>query len=255
MSYNYLTPLAEMRPTGGAGFGSFAVSPIPAGTIVACFGGEQMNRITFNTQDTDRRARSIQIETDSFLLGPVVREPGDAVNHSCAPNCGMGGAAQVVAMVDIAVGAELNFDYAMADDSDYDEFECACGTPLCRGTVRGADWRRPELQQRYRGYLSPYIMRKIRAEQTRRPLGKRDVEHLMASYDTAPRLSLQTALQIISGRATSSFETLIELIDFTASRNRGLSPLAEPTRLVRGDTESLDALVSYINEARSIDFK
>ena len=255
MSYNYLTPLAEMRPTTGAGFGSFAISPIPSGTIVACFGGEQMNRATFNAQDPDRRARSIQIETDSFLLGPVVREPGDAVNHSCAPNCGMGGAAQVVAMVDIAVGVELNFDYAMADDSDYDEFECACGTPLCRGTVRGADWRRPELQQRYRGYLSPYIMRKIHAEHIRRSLGKRDVEHLMASYDTSPRLAIQTALQIISGRTLSSFETLVGLVDYLTSRHKGLPIVAEPTRLVRGDTDSMDALVSFINETRSIDFK
>lgn len=254
MSYNYLTPLAEMRSTTGAGFGSFAISPIPAGTIVACFGGEQMNRATFNAQDPDRRARSIQIETDSFLLGPLEREPGDAVNHSCSPNCGMGAAAQVVAMFDIAVGTELNFDYAMADDSNYDEFECACGTPLCRGTVRGADWRRPELQQRYRGYLSPYIIRKMRAEQVRRSLVKRDVEHLLATYDTAPRLALQTALQVISGRTTSSFETLVGMIDFSASRNNGLSQIAEPARLKNGDTASMDAMVSFLNETRSIDF-
>ncbi len=255
MSYNYLTPLAEMRPTTGAGFGSFALSPIPAGTIVACFGGEQMNRAEFNTQDPARQARSIQIETDSFLLGPIEREPGDAVNHSCSPNCGMGGAAQVVAMVDIPVGAELSFDYAMADDSNYDEFTCACGSPLCRGSVHGADWRLPELQQRYRGYFSPYIMRKIRAEHTRRSLTKRDVENLLATYDTSPRDSLQTALQIVSGRTTSSFETLVELIDFATAQHKGLALAADPSRLMQGDTESLDSLVSYINEARSLDFK
>ena len=56
----------------------------------------------------------------------------------------MGGASQVVAMRDIAVGEALTFDYAMADGSNYDEFDCACGTALCRSRVSGSDWSRPE---------------------------------------------------------------------------------------------------------------
>mgnify|MGYP003348861886 CR=1 FL=1 len=146
---NFLTPLAEMRPTPGAGFGAFAVAPIPAGTIVACFRGTLMDRPTFDTMPADRRSRSIQIDDDAFFLGPVEREPGDAVNHSCDPNCGMGGASQVVAMRDIAVGEALTFDYAMADGSNYDEFDCACGTALCRSRVSGSDWSRPDLHARY----------------------------------------------------------------------------------------------------------
>jgi hypothetical protein len=98
-------------------------------------------------------------------------------------------------------------------------------------------------------------MRKIRAEHTRRSLTKRDVENLLATYDTSPRDSLQTALQIVSGRTTSSFETLVELIDFATAQHKGLALAADPSRLMQGDTESLDSLVSYINEARSLDFK
>ena len=69
-----------------------------------------------------------------------------------------------VAMRDIAAGEELTFDYAMSDDDDYDEFVCACGEPGCRGLVTGADWRRPELQDRYRGWFSNHIARRIEAE-------------------------------------------------------------------------------------------
>lgn len=239
MPDNYLTPLAEMRPTSDAGFGSFAVAPIPAGTIVACFGGALMNRATFDTMPEQRRWRSIQIDEDRFLLGPEEREPGDAVNHSCEPNCGMGGAAQVVAMRDIAVGEELTFDYAMADGSDYDEFDCACGSAHCRGRVTGDDWALPDLRHRYAGYFSPYLERRFAALGTARPLAKRDVEALMNDYDTDPRSALESALRIVSGRPHASFETLVDF-------------LALPRPLLDGDVAAMDALARELNEARGL---
>jgi hypothetical protein len=67
----------------------------------------------------------------------------------------------LVAMRDIEPGEEICFDYAMSDSADYDEFDCVCGTELCRKVVTGADWKRPELQERYRGFLSSYLERRI----------------------------------------------------------------------------------------------
>ena len=217
MADNYLTPLAEMRATPGAGFGSFAVAPIPSGTIVACFGGTLMDRATFDSMPADRRSRSIQIDDDAFLLGPVEREPGDAINHSCDPNCGMGGASQVVAMRDLAVGEALTFDYAMADGSDYDEFDCACGTARCRGRVSGSDWLKPELQTRYAGYLSPYIVRRIDAARRAKRLGKTDVETLMRAYDDDPITGIERAIRVVLGRPHVGFEALIALSPLDAS--------------------------------------
>ena len=49
----------------------------------------------------------------------------------------------------------------MSDTNDYDEFVCACGTRRCRGLITGGDWKRPELQERYSGFFSSYITRKI----------------------------------------------------------------------------------------------
>lgn len=88
-------------------------------------------------------------------------EPADYFNHSCDPNCGLSSPITLVAMRDIAVGEEACFDYAMSDSSDYDEFECHCGSPHCRGVVTGRDWMLPSLQERYWGYFSPYLQRRI----------------------------------------------------------------------------------------------
>jgi hypothetical protein len=243
MAENYLTSLAVMRPAPGAGFGSYAIAPVPAGTIVAAFGGTLMDRATFDRQNPDRRSRSIQIDDDTFLLGPVEREPGDAVNHSCDPNCGMGGAAQVVAMRDIAVGEALTFDYAMADGSDYDEFDCACGSALCRFRVSGDDWRRHELQDRYAGYFAPYIARRIAAQRLACRLSKRDVEMLMARFDEDPYGALSNALRIALGRPNASFETLVRL-----------APIDPAWRgdAIAGHVAALDRLAGLLNETRVV---
>lgn len=72
----------------------------------------------------------------------------------------------LIAMRDIEPGEELTFDYAMCDASDYDEFNCLCGMPTCRGIVTGADWRDPVLQAKYMGYHSPYLLKRIAALHT-----------------------------------------------------------------------------------------
>ena len=163
MDMNWLSPVAEANPAGGKGWGSYARVPISAGTTVAAFGGFVAARETLNTMDEDRRNRSIQIDDDLFLISAPTPEPGDMLNHSCEPSCGLMGATILVAMRDIAAGEELTFDYATCDASDYDEFACQCGATSCRGTVTGRDWMLPELQRRYHGWFSPYIVRRIAA--------------------------------------------------------------------------------------------
>lgn len=158
---NWLTPKAEPRMTDGKGHGSFAIEPIKAGETVAAFGGYVMDRATLDLQSADRQSRSMQIDDDLYMVSAVVPEPGDFVNHSCDPSCGIVGSVLVVAMRDIAVDEELTFDYAMADASDYDEFTCNCGATNCRGLVTGRDWRNQELQEKYRGWFSSYLKRRI----------------------------------------------------------------------------------------------
>ena len=117
------------------------------------------------------RRYAVQIEEDVFLLS---REPSpaDRVNHSCEPNAGLRGQVVLVAMAPIAAGEEVTYDYAMTDSAPYDEFECACQAPRCRGRITGGDWELPELQSRYRGYFSSYLERRI-AERAASPAALR----------------------------------------------------------------------------------
>ena len=238
---NFLTPLAESFDTPPHGFGSRAISVIPAGTSVATFGGTALTRTEFAPYEAERRSRSLQVNANLIFLGPPSREPGDSINHSCEPNCGMRNATTIVAMRDIAVGEELTFDYAMSDASDYDEFECNCGTSLCRGHVRADDWQLDTLRHRYKGFFSPYIQRKMNAERSRALLTKHDVESLLATYDTQPKTALITALRKCLGMPHATWETLVECV---------VPQPEESDRLLSLNTDALDALVKTLNETR-----
>jgi len=163
MEMNWLTPLAQARESGPKGWGSFAIAEIPAGTTVAAFGGHVAERAVLEALPADRQSRSIQIDEDLFLVSSEQPEPGDMINHSCDPTCGLRGEIVVVALRELHPGDELTFDYATSDGTDYDEFECHCGAATCRGTVTGHDWRLPELQHRYAGHFSPYLAARIAA--------------------------------------------------------------------------------------------
>jgi hypothetical protein len=51
----------------------------------------------------------------------------------------------------------------MCDGSNYDEFDCYCGSEKCRGKVKGTDWSLSNLWEKYDGYYMPYLARRIEA--------------------------------------------------------------------------------------------
>jgi len=57
-------------------------------------------------------------------------------NHACDPNTAFEGL-NVVALRDIPAGEELTVDYATFYDARMIPFECACGSPRCRGRISG----------------------------------------------------------------------------------------------------------------------
>lgn len=159
----HLSPRAEGRACDDkGGHGVWAVDPIPRGQVVAVFGGEVVTAEQLSSLTSDQRRITLQIEDEAYLM--TSREgPADWINHSCHPNTGFRGPVTLVALRDIRPGEEITFDYAMCDGSPYDEFDCRCGSILCRGRVTGDDWRRPELWARYAGFFSPYLQRRIDA--------------------------------------------------------------------------------------------
>jgi SET domain-containing protein len=146
-----------MRVTPGKGSGSFVVSKISKGEIVASFGGNVIDQSNLTNYSADRVSRSLQLNKDTYLLSGNVPEPGDMINHSCDPNCGIAGTSSVQALRDLEIDEELTFDYVMSDSSQYDEFICACEKEGCREKVTGMDWQNKDLQTKYRNYFSSYI--------------------------------------------------------------------------------------------------
>lgn len=165
MTASYLNPKCEVREIADkGGRGVFAVAPLATGELVGMWGGSIIPSAAIATVPDYLRIYLAQVDDDLFIICP----PGgpDYINHSCNPNVGLFGQIGLVAMRPIAPGEELMFDYAMCDSVPYDEFPCQCGAPNCRGQITGDDWRRPELQARYRGYFSAYLARRLEALET-----------------------------------------------------------------------------------------
>ena len=170
--YSYLNPKCssgEFEEKGGCGV--FAREPIKKGELICLWGGRIVAASELDYEMPYFTQRILQIEEGFYLETPYPLEPSDCFNHSCEPNSGFSGQIALVAMRDIHAGEEIVFDYAMCDGSIYDEFDCYCGSENCRGQVKGSDWSRPELWERYDGYFSPYLARRIEAIKAKEEAG------------------------------------------------------------------------------------
>ena len=168
--YSHLNPKCDsgvFEEKGGCGV--FAREPIKKGELICLWGGRIVAEHELDPNMDYFTQRILQIEDGVYLEAPLPLEPTDCFNHSCEPNVGFTGQIGLVAMRDIHAGEELNFDYAMCDGSNYDEFDCYCGSETCRGLVRGTDWSRPELWEKYNGYFMPYLARRIEAIKAKLP--------------------------------------------------------------------------------------
>jgi hypothetical protein len=161
---SYCSPKTKVRGSKIHGRGLFAIADIAKNEIVAIKGGHIVDRKTLREKITPVLG-PVEIQIDDHLfIAPVTEEERELSmlysNHSCDPNLGVRGEITFVAMRDIRTDGELTHDWAMTDDDDY-FVECNCGACDCRKTLTGEDWQRPDLQERYAGYFSAYLARKI----------------------------------------------------------------------------------------------
>lgn len=172
----YLTDKCEVQNrdvTGGKAV--YARDALEAGELVAVWSGRIVSADELDELPPEIRRHTVQVEERLYLASLSPDEPPDFINHSCEPNAGLDGQVAIVALHRIQPGEEVTIDYAMCDGSAYDEFECECGSALCRGRVTGEDWRNPTLWERYAGHFSPYLERRIRALKRRRLRRKRSL--------------------------------------------------------------------------------
>lgn len=160
---SFRSPKTEIKKSLIHGKGLFAKVKIYRGEIVAIKGGKILNSTEWKLLESELGSAEIQI-SDQFFIAPANKEEREGsmlyTNHSCDPNIGIQGQIVFVAMRDIAAGEELTHDWATTDDLDY-EIDCNCNSPKCRGKITGKDWKKKELQEKYRGYFSWYIQQKI----------------------------------------------------------------------------------------------
>jgi hypothetical protein len=161
---SYISPKAAVKTSPIHGRGLFAQEPIAKGEIVCIKGGHIFNREMLREVQKALGPAEVQIGENLFI-GPLAAEEREGSmifsNHSCNPNIGVQGQIVFVAMRDIQAGEELTHDWATTDDEDH-EMECKCGAPNCRKVITGQDWRRKDLQEKYAGYMSWYLLEKIR---------------------------------------------------------------------------------------------
>jgi SET domain-containing protein len=163
---SYISPKAEVRESPIHGRGLFAVEPFEAGEVVCVKGGYVFGRETLRAMPGWFGSAEIQVAEDLFI-GPLSEDEREGsmlfTNHSCDPNMGVRGQIVFVAMRAVAAGEELTHDWATTDDDDY-EVGCNCGAALCRKVINGQDWRRKDLQEKYRGFFSSHLEDKIRRD-------------------------------------------------------------------------------------------
>jgi hypothetical protein len=160
---SYISPKAVVKVSPIHGRGLFARAPFARGEVVCVKGGYVFDRAALKAMPDWYRSAEIQVAEDLFI-GPLAEaeREGSMIfsNHSCEPNVGVRGQIVFVALRDVEAGEELTHDWATTDDDDY-ELVCRCGAPTCRKVITGQDWRRPDLQEKYRGHFSSYLAEKI----------------------------------------------------------------------------------------------
>jgi len=159
----YMSPslvVAPCKHKGGKGV--YATGDIKAGTLLIVWGGTLVRPEELrDLSDKEWMLSVVQVDENLYLATKGEKMPMDCINHSCDPNAGLSNPVQLVALRSIRQNEEVCYDYAMTDGSDYCGFQCNCGVYGCRGMITGNDWKNPQLWERYHGYFSPYLQRRI----------------------------------------------------------------------------------------------
>lgn len=124
------------------GTGCFAVRRFKEGEIIGEYTGERISG-----EEADRRYEGaeqfyiFQLDDGTCIDPKDDPNPIKFINHSCDPNCESfeeHGRVFIRAIKTIRPGKEITYDYNVVADDDED-LTCHCGSPNCRGTMRGEE--------------------------------------------------------------------------------------------------------------------
>lgn len=111
-----------------------------------------------------KKGTSVEIGEGLYLAGKLNESSGkeDFLNHSCNPNLWLKNEVTLIAKRNIKKEEELTADYGSWVSRDYWKMKCNCGSSLCRDIIMGSDWKKRELQKRYKNHFSPYLNKRIK---------------------------------------------------------------------------------------------
>jgi hypothetical protein len=147
-------------------FGIYAAVAIEPGDLIERY-EEQSHVLVSKSHVTKHWNRDQQslfaryaypVTDEVYVMWSNDPEKWKPINHSCDPNAWLNGL-NLTARRRIAAGEQITMDYGTFCNESLEEFACACGSPKCRGVIRGTDYREPFIE-RYGDHLSDYVRNK-----------------------------------------------------------------------------------------------
>jgi hypothetical protein len=126
-----------VRSSSISGKGLFTAEAIPAGTSILMMTGD-VQPLENMMSECQRRKVSIDVPLHTGIASVCFLDPlPNYINHSCDPNAGLRGEAELVAIRDIPADHEITYDYStnIVPAETWVMKPCRCGSSLCRGVI------------------------------------------------------------------------------------------------------------------------
>ena len=159
-----VTGLVEVRESAINGLGVFAVTPFSGGQAVLTIDDSRVVDEAHPLRPGDDARHC-----DYLAAGKVVlmQYPERHINHSCDPNTyvrTVGGQRLVMALRDIAAGAEIPYDYCINGSGDT-VWTCHCGAARCRSAIHSDFFHLPlAVQREYLPFLDTWFREERKLE-------------------------------------------------------------------------------------------
>jgi D-alanine-D-alanine ligase len=153
----------QVRTKSLSQYGVFATQPFSAGDRVVSFEGRAhqiatRRHIESSWQEPFRtwfRHRAWPLSDEVWVVWSADPEEWTPIDHSCDPSCWLDGL-DIVARRTLQAGDEITLEYATLFNELMPDFACECGSPRCRGTIRGTDLL-AEFVDLYGDHISGYV--------------------------------------------------------------------------------------------------
>ena len=132
--------------------GLFALQDIAENEVLLTYDGPAMDHPT---------RLSIQIDDDRHIEG--TKDSNAFLNHSCDPSAYVDWNKLCLrARRPILSGEEITCNYFTTDYELHETFACKCGSPKCKGEIRGFKYLSKDEQRELEPWLPPFLKQKAR---------------------------------------------------------------------------------------------